>query len=243
MMRALESERPEDERVLCDPYARLFVPGWLYWTGRFFTAIGYAEWSGPGVQGFLLERYWEWSAFLGAWILSYLLLPEGLLRGRSAAQALAKNNLAGGSVWLEWLRILAIDIGILFLSIIAPNLLRTERDYPLGYISTTLIAVICGVTLGTDSFTASIGGKMPPTIAILGSSGLYEITAYVLAAAATVSISRYRLVGKWGTAITPPKSKSVIRERLIRVLLAIAILVFACGWEAYRFSQATASWK
>lgn len=56
MMRAVESERPEDERIICDRYARLFVPGWLYWTGKFFIAIGYAEWRGPGVLGFLVAR-------------------------------------------------------------------------------------------------------------------------------------------------------------------------------------------
>jgi len=183
------------------------------------------------------------AAFLGAWILSYLLLPEGLLRGRSAAQVLAGNDLAGGSVWLEWLRLLAINIGVVFLSIIGPNLFRNEKDYPLGYTSTTLIAVIFGVTIGTDSFSMSIGGKMPPTFAVFNSSGLYEIIAYVLAAAATVSISRYRLIGKGVTSIIPPKTKSVVQERLLGVLLAIGILLIACGWESYRFSQAIASMK
>lgn len=183
------------------------------------------------------------AAFLGAWLLSYLLLPEGLLRGRSAAQVLAGNDLLGGSVWLEWLRLLAINVGVVVFSIIAPNLFRTEKDYPLGYTSTTLIAVVFGITLGTDSFAMSIGGKMPPTFAVFSSSGLYEIIAYVLAAAATVSISRYRLIGKGVTPITPPKTRLVVQERLLGVLLAIGILAIACGWEAYRFSQAIASIK
>ena len=182
------------------------------------------------------------AALLGAWILSYLLLPEGLLRGRTAAQALAGNDLAGGSVWLEWLRLLAINLGALFISIIAPNLFQTEKGYPLGYTSTTLIAVVFGVTLGTDSFSVPLGGKMLPTLAIFGSSGLYEIIAYVLAAAATFSIPRYRLLGSMFKqtvqTIVPPKTKAVIVERFIGVLLAIIILVIACGWEAYRFSQA-----
>ena len=185
------------------------------------------------------------AAFLGGWILSYLFLPEGLLRGRSAAQALAGNDLAGGSVWLEWLRLLAINLGALFLSIIAPNLFRTEKDYTLGFTSTTLIAVVFGITLGTDSFSLPMGGKMLPTLAILGSSGLYEIIAYVLAAAATVSISRYRLVGSGlkqkVEVIVPPKTESVTWERLIGVMLAITLLVVACGWEAYRFSLAIAA--
>jgi hypothetical protein len=38
-------------------------------------------------------------------------------------------------------------------------------------------------------------------------------------------------------------TKSVVQERLLGVLLAIGILLFACGWEAYRFSQAITSWR
>ena len=104
--------------------------------------------------------------------------------------------------------------------------------------SNTVLAAV----LGTNSFTLSIGGRLPPSMAIFGSSGLYEIAAYVLAATATVSISRYRLVGTWYKQTTEkmvaPKSRSVLRERNVGVLLAVAILAIACGWEAYSFSLA-----
>jgi methyltransferase (TIGR00027 family) len=56
MLRAIESSRPEDERVCYDPFARRLIPGWMYWMGKFFTGTGYAEWRGPGVQGFLAAR-------------------------------------------------------------------------------------------------------------------------------------------------------------------------------------------
>jgi methyltransferase (TIGR00027 family) len=56
MLRAIESSRPEDERMCFDPFARQFIPGWMYWMGKIFTATGYAEWRGPGVQGFLAAR-------------------------------------------------------------------------------------------------------------------------------------------------------------------------------------------
>jgi hypothetical protein len=181
---------------------------------------------------------------LSAWTLSYLFLPEGVLLGRNAAQVLAGNDLAGGSVWLEWLRILAINLGVVFLLVVAPNVLRTESDYPLGYSTVTLLALVFGVTLGTNSFTLSLGGKLPPTVAIFGSSGFYEISAYVLAVTATASIARYRLVGKWPKqtieAVVPLQAKSVIRERYAGILLAITILLIATGWEAYRFSLAVA---
>jgi methyltransferase (TIGR00027 family) len=54
--RGVESEKPEDERICYDPYARQFVPGWLYSTLAFFIRSGYAAWRGPGVGEFLLAR-------------------------------------------------------------------------------------------------------------------------------------------------------------------------------------------
>ncbi|HVN53379.1 MAG TPA: SAM-dependent methyltransferase [Anaerolineaceae bacterium] len=54
--RALESERPADERIIFDPYARQMAPDWMYWMMKFFTAIGYGEMRGPGVQAFLTAR-------------------------------------------------------------------------------------------------------------------------------------------------------------------------------------------
>lgn len=54
--RAVESEKPVDERVCYDPYARQFVPAWMYRIMGFFIKCGYAELRGPGVNGFLMAR-------------------------------------------------------------------------------------------------------------------------------------------------------------------------------------------
>ncbi len=56
IVRAVESERPADEQVCYDPFARHFVPAWMYRAFGFFIQIGYAEWRGPGVNGFLVAR-------------------------------------------------------------------------------------------------------------------------------------------------------------------------------------------
>lgn len=180
--------------------------------------------------------------FFTAWTVSYFLLPEGALRGRTVSQVLAGNDLAGGSVWLEWLRILAINLGVMFFLVIAPNVIRTTGDLPLGYSTVTILAVVFGIAMGTNSFALSLGGKLPPSIVVFGSSGLYEIIAYVLAATATVSISKYRLVGQWPKQtiekIVHANNQPVSRERNVGIMLAVAILSIACGWEAYSFSQA-----
>jgi len=59
LVRAVESEKPADERICYDPYARQFVPSWMYHVFGFFIRSGYAERRGPGVNGFLAvrERY------------------------------------------------------------------------------------------------------------------------------------------------------------------------------------------
>ncbi len=56
LARAIESQKPEGERICYDPYARQFI-GPLYWyVFRFFVITGYAEWRSPGVMGFLVAR-------------------------------------------------------------------------------------------------------------------------------------------------------------------------------------------
>jgi hypothetical protein len=177
--------------------------------------------------------------FLLAWTIGYFFLPEGILLGKSASQALAGSDLAGGSVWLEWLRILALNLAMMAF-FVAANLLRANGNVPLGYVAVAVNAVLFGVIIGTNSFTLSQGAKIPPSLGILGSSGIYEIAAYVLAVAATVSISKYRLIGKWGEKMSLPKIPSMVREQNVGMLLAVAVLAVACGWEAVQVAQALA---
>ena len=56
LARAVESDKPAESRICYDPYARRFVPGWMYHILGFFMKIGYTEWRGPGVFGFLAAR-------------------------------------------------------------------------------------------------------------------------------------------------------------------------------------------
>ena len=56
IVRAIESDKPEAERICYDPYARQFVNAALYHFVRFFDRLGYSEKRGPGVMGFLTVR-------------------------------------------------------------------------------------------------------------------------------------------------------------------------------------------
>ena len=180
------------------------------------------------------------AVLLAAWTLAYLLLPEGLLAGRTGAAVLAGGDLAGGSVALEALRLLAINLAVVSFAIVAPNLVR-QGGWPLGYSSLAVITAVFGVTIGTNSFAVSLGGKMPPSLEVLGSSGLYEIAAYALAAAATVSIVRWEVVGPKAVRVAPATDPRAARQRNAGVAVSVLVLALACLFEAFRFSQAISS--
>ncbi len=56
VVRAVESEKPAGECICYDPYARQFIPAWMYHLFGFFIKAGYTERRGPGVNGFLVAR-------------------------------------------------------------------------------------------------------------------------------------------------------------------------------------------
>jgi hypothetical protein len=178
--------------------------------------------------------------FLVAWTLAYLLLPEGLLTGRTGAAVLAGGDLAGGSVVLEAARLLAINLAVVECAIVAPNLIR-QGGWPLGYSSLAVVTAVFGVTIGTNSFAVSLGGKIPPSLEVFGSSGLYEIAAYALAAASTVSIVRWEVIGPKAVRMPPAPDRGANRQRNVGVAVALVVLALACLFEAHRFSQAISS--
>jgi len=174
--------------------------------------------------------------FLAVWVLSYFLLPEGVLRGKSGAAALAGSEPAGGFL-AEWLRISAINLIVGTLFVVALNLLKTH-GYPLGYAAPLAWAINYTILLGTNSFSIPLpAGKMAPSLAVLGHSGPYEIAAYVLAAAATYSLPRYKIEGPWlreKAEPIPPADRPAFRtEQWIGLGLSVILLLGACAWEAY----------
>lgn len=56
IVRAVESSKPEGQRVCYDPYAVKFLNPWFYRFIRVFIDTSYAERTGAGVQGYLVAR-------------------------------------------------------------------------------------------------------------------------------------------------------------------------------------------
>ena len=68
IIRALESLKPEGERICYDPFARQFANPWLYYFAKFFVDIGYAPKRGPGVMEFIVSRARYMDDFLQIYI-------------------------------------------------------------------------------------------------------------------------------------------------------------------------------
>ena len=54
--RALEMERPAEDRICCDPFARQFLPTWFYAFMKRLAATGYAQSRAAGDLGFIVAR-------------------------------------------------------------------------------------------------------------------------------------------------------------------------------------------
>lgn len=178
-------------------------------------------------------------AFFAAWAVGYYFLPEAVLRGRMLAAVLAGQD-AAGSFALEFARIAAINVAIAIILVFIPNRLVTVGRLPLGYLPPLVWAVMYGVTIGTNSFTFAGGERLAPSLAVFGRSGLYEIAAYCLLAAATHNISLSHQPRLFSMRAEPIVPRPSLREHVHfpGTVAALALLLAACAWEAYRIVTA-----
>ena len=172
--------------------------------------------------------------FTLVWTLSYLFLPEGVLRGRTGSAMLVGDE-AAGSFLAEWLRIVAINLfsGSL---IVLSNRIYRYKGYPLGYLIPLVFLSMYAVCLGTNSFSIPLPERMAPSLAVFGRTGLYEIAALTLAAVATYSINLYevtRFIPPTYEPVTPRPKFLLALEGWIGLGLAIVILIAANAREAY----------
>jgi hypothetical protein len=172
--------------------------------------------------------------FTLAWTLSYYLMPEGVLRGRTGSAMLAGDE-AAGSFIAEWLRIVALNLVAGSLIVLANRIYRF-RGYPLGYIIPLAWLTTYAICLGTNSFSIQLPERMAPSLAVFGRTGLYEIAAFTLVAAATYSINLYNVtqfIPPTYQPVTPKPRFSLTLEQWVGLSLAIAVLLAANAREAY----------
>jgi hypothetical protein len=170
--------------------------------------------------------------FLFVWTTSYHLLPEGVLRGRTGGNVVGDD--AANSLILEVVRLVAFNLFGMVMIIAASRVLKFGC-YPLGYIIPLYYSVLYAIILGTNSFAIPLPDKMAPTFEVLTRSGVYEIMAYFLMAAATYRISLYRTERLFPPASEPIEPKPAFAEAIdwLGFGLAIGLLIAANAYEAY----------
>lgn len=225
----LNGVRRKDSRQTCTMFIWSTFPGrWMsrmHWLCRRDRLV-IRFWALYGV-GLLL--------FFVAWTVSYYVLPEGVLRGRTVAAVLAGQD-AADTFFLEFVRIAGLNLLIATVCVLVPNRLVSVGRLPLGYLPPLLWAVMYGVVIGTNSFTISGLERLAPSLAVFGRSGLYEIAAYCLLAASTHDIALSRSPHVFSMRSEPIVPRPSLRDgvHLPGVITALLLLLAACAWEAYR---------
>ena len=170
--------------------------------------------------------------FTAVWYLSYHLLPEGILQGKTGSAIIVGSD-AAPTMLEEWGTIVMYNLGALLLVALV-NLIRYLDRIPLGYITPLGMITMYAVFLGTNSFSIPMAEPMAPTLAVLGRGGPYEMTAFILMAVATYNQSRIALTKEEMHSlkdihrIDPVPRMSL--EQWAGVGLAIAMILLA-GWR------------
>lgn len=165
--------------------------------------------------------------FFSTVILSYLLLPEGFLKGKNSILDF-KTSL---NVWIQAFQIFAFNCISVLLLILA-NLFAGEKHdgfyLPYGYLGLGVQLLLNGITLGTWSFTTvsesapSLADRLLRTFDIFHRAGLWEMTGQLLIVTATAGIALVRIKGKTAEAGKPADSGLSLKE----VLTALTGLLF-----------------
>jgi len=172
------------------------------------------------------------------WYLSYHLLPEGLLRGKTGA-AIIVGSEAAPTMLEEWGKIEMYNLVALFL-IILLNIIRYLNRFPLGYVTTLGLIALYAAFLGTNSFSMPMVEPIAPSLAVFERGGPYEMIAYILVAVATYNQSRFALTEDMHRMKDIHRISPVPRLSLEQwggIGLAIALVLLA-GWREAAMNMA-----
>ena len=160
-----------------------------------------------------------------AWWFAYRWLPEGVLRGGTGASALPLERL---SFWPRLLGIIAWNTLAAGLLVAGANRLQVRR-LPLGFVPPLAYWLLYGLLLGSNSFATPLPARPAPSLALaLQRSGLLELTAYLLVAAATARWARWRQEG-WLWGPVRPLSPAPLGAGERGMLVAAAGLLIAAA--------------
>lgn len=170
--------------------------------------------------------------FAGAWVGSYLLLPEGVFRGTTLSVGFIQES---PDAWATFAQLIVVNLVLGLGAIVFANHFRIS-GIPLGYVVPLFYALLYGLFLGTNSFDVSAGGKLAPSLAVLWTrSGALEISAYLLIAAATAGLvvwQKSSLFARTSEKVRAVRDVPLTRVELALAVLALVLLVVANWQEA-----------
>ena len=172
--------------------------------------------------------------YVSVTVLSYYLLPEGILRGK---HPIISRLQFSPNAWVSTLQIFGYNL-IPATLIIACNLLAQqsrlvkERFVPIGYTAFWGLTILFAVTTGSWSFdvvTAAppIHYRFVRMFDILHHSGLLEFSAYLLAAVASFKFTLWYSDRK--KIIASRKWRDVKLAKSEKVFLMLALVLLFCG--------------
>ncbi len=154
-------------------------------------------------------------AFLVAWYVSYLFLPEGLLRAGPSGIGFSA---AGGALTAA--------------AVLAGNLLLRIRGLPAGYLAAAWGFLYAGVKAGTNSFLVPYAQRITPTFRVFSRGMIYEMLAWAILAAASCGWARFEL-DRRGSGLRGASPKPTREEVLAAaggaLLTAAALALEAAG--------------
>jgi hypothetical protein len=177
------------------------------------------------------------SVFIAAWILSYFLLPQGLLRGGNPGAATGYAE----SITREFLWLFGWNVGVSLIAVGA-NTLRSVNT-PMGYVIEVVQAPWYGAVWGTGSLAIGAGERIAPSLAVLVErSGPMEITAFVAIVVATrgVMLWHQEFGPRWKeefVRVRSPSDWSLTRREWALILGGYLLLAVACYREAVAIAQ------
>lgn len=175
--------------------------------------------------------------FTVGWIVSYYLLPQGLLRGGNPA---ATTEYAG-SVSQEFLMLFGWNVAVSLIAIGA-NTLRSVNT-PLGYVIEVIQVPQYGIVWGTGSLAIGKGERIVPSLSVLVErSGPMEITAMVAIVVATrgVMLWHQETGPRWKESfdrVQSPQDWSLTQREWAVLLGGYVLLAIACYREAVAIAQ------
>lgn len=178
----------------------------------------------PSLPLWLQLVAWSQALFWGGWWVGFRWLPEALLRGRTVAGALPIDHLPPV---FRTLAIFGWNLGVLLFIGLVANQVQVRR-WPTGFVVVQVLWAMYGLTLGTNSFAAPLPARPAPSLALLVQrAGIWELSAYTLAAMATASLGRARQ-HSWFSGPAEKLTPSALRPGQ-RLLLALSVTLLLAG--------------